>query len=120
MLYFQVKHLPLPGLDSRRWKVNASLMMPAKHWDFQLSAPTIVPQKHVPQCWFSTCPAVHRELWLTAARKVFHDLNKDAQDSSTVNDFLDNLRAKLPAAEVEYALEDALVDAGYKGAGQAA
>lgn len=25
------------------------------------------------------------------------------------------LRAKLPAAEVEYAVEDALVDAGYKG-----
>jgi len=54
-----------------------------------------------------------REQWLAAARKVFEGL--DGAHGLTIQRLMTVLRNKLPAAEVEYAVEDALVDAGYKG-----
>ncbi|CAK0783368.1 hypothetical protein CVIRNUC_006567 [Coccomyxa viridis] len=54
-----------------------------------------------------------REQWLAAAQTVFTSL--DAQSNGlTMDRLMCVLREKLPAAEVEYAVEDALVDAGYK------
>lgn len=39
----------------------------------------------------------------------------DGANGLTIQRLMTVLREKLPAAEVEYAVEDALVDAGYKG-----
>ena len=55
-----------------------------------------------------------REQWLAAAQKVFQSLDSQS-DGLTMERLMRVLREKLPAAEVEYAVEDALVDAGYKG-----
>ena len=55
-----------------------------------------------------------REHWLTAARKVFEGLDGGSTGLTTTK-LMQVLRAKLPSAEVDYAVEDALVDAGYKG-----
>ena len=58
--------------------------------------------------------SLSREQWLAAAQTVFTSL--DAQSNGlTMDRLMCVLREKLPAAEVEYAVEDALVDAGYKG-----
>jgi len=58
------------------------------------------------------CPC--REQWLAAAQKVFKALDFRS-NGLTMERLMCVLREKLPAAEVEYAVEDALVDAGYKG-----
>ena len=55
-----------------------------------------------------------REQWLAAAQKVFQSLDSKS-NGLTMERLMRVLREKLPAAEVEYAVEDALVDAGYKG-----
>lgn len=55
-----------------------------------------------------------REQWLAAAQKVFQSLDSKS-NGLTMERLMRVLREKLPAAEVEYAMEDALVDAGYKG-----
>ena len=39
----------------------------------------------------------------------------DGANGLTIQRLMTVLREKLPAAEVDYAVEDALVDAGYKG-----
>lgn len=55
------------------------------------------------------------DLWLAAAQRVFADLGGDAAtpgSSISPAGLVDALRAKLPAAAVEYAVEDALLDAG--------
>ena len=58
--------------------------------------------------------SLSREQWLAAAQTVFTSL--DAQSNGlTMDRLMCVLSEKLPAAEVEYAVEDALVDAGYKG-----
>ncbi|BDA49651.1 probable calcium-dependent protein kinase 17 at N-terminal half [Coccomyxa sp. Obi] len=54
----------------------------------------------------------YREQWLAAAHKVFEGL--DGANGLTIQRLMTVLREKLPAAEVEYAVEDALVEAGYK------
>ena len=53
-----------------------------------------------------------RELWLAAAERVFGDLGGAKDGSVATGSLVSALRAKLPAAEVEYAVEDALVEAG--------
>lgn len=50
---------------------------------------------------------------MAAARKVFEGF--DDANGLTIQRLMSVLREKLPAAEVDYAVEDALVDAGYKG-----
>ncbi len=57
-----------------------------------------------------------RELWLECARRAFEGLDADSDGRLTVDSLIATLRAKLPAAEVDYAVEDALVEAGYAGA----
>ncbi|CAL5220717.1 g2773 [Coccomyxa viridis] len=54
-----------------------------------------------------------REQWLAAAQKVFKSLDSQS-NGLTMERLMCVLREKLPAAEIEYAVEDALVDAGYK------
>ena len=51
---------------------------------------------------------------MDAAKKVFADLEKhnDGKLSSALKAMV---REKIPEAEVEYAIEDALVEAGYLG-----
>jgi len=64
---------------------------------------------------WSTLQTNYRDLWLTAAQRVFADLGGDASapDSSiSPSALVEALRAKLPAAAVDYAVEDALLDAG--------
>jgi hypothetical protein len=56
---------------------------------------------------------LYREQWLAAARKVFEGL--DGANGLTSQKLLEVLREKIPSAEVDYAVEDALLDAGYKG-----
>lgn len=57
----------------------------------------------------------HRELWLECARRAFEGLAADADGRLRVEALIGALRGKLPAAEVDYAVEDALVEAGYAG-----
>lgn len=60
-------------------------------------------------------PPAHRELWLECARRAFAGLDGDSDGRLSVEALIGTLRAKLPAAEVDYAVEDALVEAGYAG-----
>lgn len=55
-----------------------------------------------------------RELWMDAAKKVFADLEKHS-DGKLPAALRSMVREKIPEAEVEYAIEDALVEAGYLG-----
>ncbi len=57
---------------------------------------------------------VCRGQWLTAARSVFEGLDAGSTGLTT-SKLMQVLRDKLPSAEVDYAVEDALVEAGYKG-----
>ena len=56
-----------------------------------------------------------RELWLEAAKKVFADLDSDSQGKVSSAALLNLVREKVPSSEVDYAVEDALVEAGYAG-----
>lgn len=57
----------------------------------------------------------NRELWLECARRAFAGLDSDSDGRLSVEALIGTLRRKLPAAEVDYAVEDALVEAGYAG-----
>lgn len=56
-----------------------------------------------------------RELWLEAAKKVFADFETESGGKISPAALTAIIRQKLPSAEVEYAVEDALVEAGYAG-----
>ena len=56
-----------------------------------------------------------RELWLEAAKKVFADFETESGGKISPAALTSIIRQKLPSAEVEYAVEDALVEAGYAG-----
>lgn len=58
----------------------------------------------------------NRDLWLECARRAFEGLDSNSDGRLKVESLLGTLRAKLPAAEVDYAVEDALVEAGYADA----
>lgn len=58
---------------------------------------------------------VCRELWLEAAKKVFADFEMASGGRISSAALTSIIRDKLPSAEVEYAVEDALVEAGYAG-----
>ena len=58
----------------------------------------------------------NRDLWLESARRAFADLDSNSDGRITADELIANLKAKLPAAEVEYALEDAMLEAGAAGA----
>lgn len=52
-------------------------------------------------------------MWLEAAQRVFEGLEGGLEGRLSSEKLMNLLRAKLPAAEVDYALEDALLEAGY-------
>ena len=57
-----------------------------------------------------------REMWLAAARKVFDGMGNDSSSGRISSEHLIGLlRTKLPAEEVESAVEAAMIDAGYAG-----
>ncbi|KAK9804764.1 hypothetical protein WJX72_004008 [[Myrmecia] bisecta] len=58
----------------------------------------------------------YREQWLECAKRAFSGIDLRKTGKLTVNDFVELLANKLPASEVEYAVEDALVEAGYADA----
>jgi serine/threonine protein kinase/Ca2+-binding EF-hand superfamily protein len=58
----------------------------------------------------------NRELWLESARRTFADLDVNSDGRLSVDKLMTKLREKLPAAEVDYAVEDALIEAGQAGA----
>jgi hypothetical protein len=60
-------------------------------------------------------PPIRRELWLEAAKKVFADFERDSGGKISSAALTNLIRQKVPSAEVEYAVEDALVEAGYAG-----
>ncbi|KAK9840536.1 hypothetical protein WJX81_000242 [Elliptochloris bilobata] len=55
-----------------------------------------------------------RGQWLAAARRVFEGLEGGAPGSVAAGELVARLAAKLPAAEVDWAMEDALLEAGLK------
>ena len=60
--------------------------------------------------------ACGREIWLAAARKVFEGIGSTPGTGRVTNEGLvELLRRKLPAEEVESAVEAAMIDAGYAG-----
>ena len=56
-----------------------------------------------------------REQWLECCKRAFEGLERDSAGRVTSSSLLEGLRSRLPAAEIEYAVEDALVEAGYAG-----
>ena len=63
---------------------------------------------------FAWCGA--REMWLTAARKVFDGIGDECGTGRISSEHLIGLlRNKLPPEEVESAVEAAMIDAGYTG-----
>lgn len=58
----------------------------------------------------------NRELWLECASRAFADLDADKNGRLRVSELINSLRTKLPSIEVDYALEDALIDAGHTDA----
>lgn len=54
----------------------------------------------------------NRDLWLECAQRAFSDLDENADGHLSVQQLVTSLRRKLPSAEVDFALEDALVEAG--------
>ena len=58
---------------------------------------------------------VCRDLWLECARRAFAGLDANSDGRLSVETLIATLRDKLPATEVDYAVEDALVEAGYAG-----
>ena len=57
----------------------------------------------------------NRNLWLECARRAFQGLDADRDGRINADQLLAVLKSKLPAAEVDYAVERALVEAGYAG-----
>jgi Ca2+-binding EF-hand superfamily protein len=54
----------------------------------------------------------NRELWLECARRAFVDLDSNSDGKLTAEDIIAKLRDKLPAEEVDFAVEDAFLAAG--------
>lgn len=80
--------------------------------DGQVHAPEFVAS----QMDWAALEESNRELWLECARRAFEGMDADSDGRLTVDNLIATLRAKLPAAEVDYAVEDALVEAGYADA----
>ena len=57
-----------------------------------------------------------REQWLKAAGRAFAVLDSSGAGVLRSEQLLELLREKLPAREVEYAVEDALLQGGHAGA----
>ena len=64
---------------------------------------------------FMLCCPPCRDQWLEYAAKAFSTLDADTNGRISAADLMRMLGSKLPEHEVEYAVEDALVDAGYAG-----
>jgi Ca2+-binding EF-hand superfamily protein len=58
----------------------------------------------------------NRELWLECAQRAFSDMDEDNSGTLSVKDLIASLRDKLPASEVDFAVEDALLEAGHTDA----
>jgi len=56
----------------------------------------------------------NKQLWLECAKKAFEELDDSATGHINIENVLGNLRTKLPDDEIDYAVEDALVDANLK------
>lgn len=56
----------------------------------------------------------NKELWIQCAKHAFEGLDSSATGHISTEKLLNSLRQKLPEDEVEYAVEDALVEAGIK------
>ncbi|GAB4813440.1 hypothetical protein N2152v2_000486 [Parachlorella kessleri] len=65
---------------------------------------------------WTTLQQSNRELWLECARRAFASLDANSDGRLSLDAVLATLRSKLPADEVDYAVEDALVEAGYADA----
>ena len=61
-----------------------------------------------------------RDQWLEYAAIAFSTLDADTNGRISAADLMRMLGSKLPEHEVEYAVEDALLDAGYAGRVRAA
>lgn len=60
----------------------------------------------------------NKELWIECAKKAFHELDASKTGQVSIEKLLQNLRSKIPDEEVDFAVEDALVDANLKDAEQ--
>ncbi len=76
------------------------------HHSVRLGPARPAPPRPAPPC---------RELWLECARRAFAGLCSNSGGRLRLDAVLSTLRSKLPADEVDYAVEDALVEAGYAG-----
>ena len=56
----------------------------------------------------------NKQVWLECAKKAFEELDDSATGHINIEKVLGNLRTKLPDDEIDYAVEDALVDANLK------
>jgi serine/threonine protein kinase/Ca2+-binding EF-hand superfamily protein len=56
----------------------------------------------------------NKELWIECARKAFQELDNSGAGSISIEKLLRNLGNKIPDEEVDFAVEDALVDANLK------
>jgi serine/threonine protein kinase/Ca2+-binding EF-hand superfamily protein len=54
----------------------------------------------------------NRDLWLECAKRAFADLDVNSDGRLTSQDLVASLRNKLPAEEVDFALEDAMMEVG--------
>ncbi|PSC74049.1 Calcium-dependent kinase 29 [Micractinium conductrix] len=82
--------------------------------DGQVQAPEFVAS----QLDWAALQESKRDLWLECARRAFEGLEGSAAASGklSVDALMATLRDKLPAQEVDYAVEDALLEAGYTDA----
>ena len=54
----------------------------------------------------------NKDLWIECARRAFEDLDSRSAGHITVENIVSSLRDKLPEEEINYAVENALVDSG--------
>lgn len=54
----------------------------------------------------------NRDIWLESAQKAFSDLDKNSDGRLSASELIEILKKKLPPEEVDYALEDAMLQAG--------
>lgn len=57
-----------------------------------------------------------RDLWLQCAQRAFAALDTDQDGKLSSRQLVEMLRSKLPAHEVDWALEDMMIEAGYADA----
>lgn len=57
-----------------------------------------------------------RDLWLQCAERAFAALDTDKDGKLSSKELIAMLRSKLPAHEVDWALEDMMIEAGYADA----